>query len=85
MYALDFDLLKAHAIKKPKEFLYSHPEYKLSFLESIYLKYFIFLYKKGYSVAAIVGHNEFYGLDFFVNKHVLIPRPDTELMVTEAI
>ncbi len=79
------DLLRAHAIKKPKEFLYSHPEYKLSFLESIYLKYFIFLYKKGYSVAAIVGHKEFYGLDFFVNKYVLIPRPDTELMVAEAI
>jgi len=82
---LDFDLLKAHAINKPKEFLYSHPEYKLSFLESIRLRYFIFLYKKGYSVAAIVGHKEFYGLDFFVNKHVLIPRPDTELMVIEAI
>lgn len=83
--ALDFDLLKVHAINKPKEFLYSHPEYKLSFLESIYLKYFIFLYKKGYSVAAIIGHKEFYGLDFFVNKHTLIPRPDTELMVAETI
>ena len=83
--ALDFDLLKAHAIKKPKEFLYSHPEYKLSFLESIYLKYFIFLHKRGYSVAAITKHKEFYGLDFFVNKHTLIPRPDTELMAAEAI
>lgn len=79
------DLLRAHAIKKPKEFLYSHPEYKLSFLESIYLKYFLFLYKKGYSVAAITKYKEFYGLDFYVNKHVLIPRPDTELMVAEAI
>ncbi|MBI2037983.1 MAG: peptide chain release factor N(5)-glutamine methyltransferase [Candidatus Magasanikbacteria bacterium] len=82
---LDFDLLLADTIKKPKEFLYSHPEYKLSLVEHIRLRYAIFLYKKGYSVAAIIGHKEFYNLDFFVNKHVLVPRPDTELMVDEAI
>src|SRR3989344_8018447 len=85
MHALDFELLKAHAIKKPKEFLYSHPEYRLSIWELLKLKYFIFLRSHGYSVAAITKHKEFYGLDFFVNKHVLIPRPDTELMVAEAI
>ena len=83
--ALDLELLKAHAIKKPKEFLYSHPEYRLSIWEQLRLKYFLFLRKCGYSVAAITKHKEFYGLDFFVNKNVLIPRPDTELMVTEAI
>mgnify|MGYP001599721155 FL=1 len=82
---LDFDLLKARAIKKPKEFLYSHPEYRLSIWQQLRLKYFVFLRKKGYSVAAITKHKEFYGLDFFVNKNVLIPRPDTELMVTKAI
>ncbi len=82
---LDFDLLLADTIKKPKEFLYSHPEYTLSLVEHIRLRYAIFLYKKGYSVAAIIGRKEFYGLDFLVNKHVLIPRPDTELMVDEAI
>src|SRR3989344_796852 len=85
MHALDFELLKAHAIKKPKEFLYSHPEYRLSIWELLKLKYFIFLRQRGYCVAAITKHKEFYGLDFFVNKHMLIPRPDTELMVTEAI
>ncbi|TSC83995.1 MAG: release factor glutamine methyltransferase [Parcubacteria group bacterium Gr01-1014_13] len=85
MDLIDFDLLKAHAIKKPKEFLYSHPEYRLSIWEWLKLKYFIFLRNHGYSVAAITKHKEFYGLDFFVNKHVLIPRPDTELMVTEVI
>lgn len=85
MDVIDLDLLKAHAINKPKEFLYSHPEYSLSIWEQLKLKYFIFLRKRGYSVAAITKHKEFYGLDFFVNKHVLIPRPDTELMVTEAI
>jgi release factor glutamine methyltransferase len=82
---MDYDLLLAHAIKKPKEFVYSYPEYRLSIWQKLRLKYFLFLYKKGYSVAAITKHKEFYGLDFFVNKHVLIPRPDTELLVAEAI
>ncbi|MEK7681119.1 MAG: peptide chain release factor N(5)-glutamine methyltransferase [Patescibacteria group bacterium] len=83
--ALDFELLLSAAIKKPKEFLFTHPEYKLSFLETLRLKYFVFLYKRGYSVAAITSHKEFYGLDFFVNKNVLIPRPETELMVESAL
>ncbi|MFA6790015.1 MAG: peptide chain release factor N(5)-glutamine methyltransferase, partial [Parcubacteria group bacterium] len=32
-------------------------------------------------IAYITGHKEFYGLDFEVNKHTLIPRPETELIV----
>ena len=82
---IDFDLLLSYSIHKPKEFVYSHPEYRLSVWQRLRLKYFLFLRKRGYSVAAITGHKEFYGLDFFENKNVLTPRPDTELMVAEAI
>jgi release factor glutamine methyltransferase len=32
-------------------------------------------------VAYLVGHKEFYGLDFLVDRHVLVPRPETELLV----
>ena len=81
---LDFDLMLATAIGNSKEFVYTHPEYPISIIQYLRLRWFLYLYKKHYSVASITKHKEFYGLDFFVNKNVLIPRPDTELMVAEA-
>jgi release factor glutamine methyltransferase len=39
----------------------------------------------GEPVARILGHQEFYGLDFTLNKDTLVPRPETELLVDAAL
>lgn len=82
---LDFELLIAAAIRKPREFVLAHPEQKLTQYQVSSIKYKVSERIKGKPLAYILGHKEFYGLDFNVNKHTLIPRPETELLVEQAL
>jgi release factor glutamine methyltransferase len=83
--ALNAEILLAFAIKKPKEYLFAYPEKKLKNLEIKNFKKLINRRAHHEPVAYITGHKEFFGLDFVVNKNVLIPRPETELLVEETI
>lgn len=77
------EILLSHVFKKPREFILTHPEFELK--QSQVTRYALCVARrmKGEPIAYITGHKEFYGLDFFVNKNVLIPRPETEMMVEE--
>ena len=79
------ELLLAHVLKKPKEYIISHPETNVIFFASLKYKQLIKKRYKGLPIAYLTGHKEFFGLDFLVNKHTLIPRPDTEVLVDLAI
>lgn len=81
----DIELILAYVLKKSREFIIAHPEHKLTKLQITNSKLLIKKRLKGLPIAYITGHKEFYGLDFKVNKNVLIPRPETELMVDETL
>ena len=83
--SLDADILLQLSCNKEKTFLLTHPEYKFTCFQTVKFFYLLFRYHRGTPIAYLAGHKEFFGLDFMVNKHTLIPRPDTEVLVEEAI
>ncbi len=78
---LDAEILLSHTLKQPREFFLSHPEVTISWLERLRFHYALNKRRRGTPLAYLTGHKEFYGLDFVVDKHTLIPRPETEVMV----
>ncbi|MDD5396552.1 MAG: peptide chain release factor N(5)-glutamine methyltransferase [Candidatus Moranbacteria bacterium] len=82
---LDLEILIANSLGKTREFVLIHPEHKPTKSQISKLESQISRRAQGEPVAYIVGHKEFYGLDFEVNKHTLVPRPETELMVEQVL
>ena len=78
---LDAEVLLAHVLGKPVTFLLAHDESEMKFWPSYKYRKLIWQREEGMPVAYLTGHREFYGLDFEINKHVLVPRPDTEILV----
>ncbi len=78
---LEAEVLLCHQLRTDRTRLYSHLDEQIG-LEK--LRAYGSLVERRASrepVAYIVGHREFFGLDFLVDRRVLIPRPETELLV----
>ena len=78
---LEARLLLAHVIKKDCVFVMAHPEYLVKPKEVIQFNKLVRARLAGWSSAVLLGVKEFYGLEFKVNKDVLVPRPETEILV----
>ncbi len=78
---MEVQLLMASVLKKDRVFVIAHPEYIIKPKEVIEFKKIIKARLAGWSNAVLIGHKEFYGLEFTVNKDVLVPRPETEILV----
>lgn len=82
---LDAEILLSFVLKKDRVFLFTYRGKKLKAWQWQKYKKLIFRRKKHEPIAYITHHKEFYGLDFYVDKRVLIPRPETEKLVEKTI
>ncbi len=82
---LDVAVLLVFIIKKPKEYLFTYPEKTLTKKQWLNFKSLTARRARHEPIAYLTNHKEFYGLNFYINPSVLIPRPETELLVDEAL
>jgi len=79
------ELLLGRALKISRVQLYQSLDLKPSREQEATFRQLIKRCLNGEPVAYITGHREFYGLDFYIDHRVLIPRPETELLVEKTI
>ena len=82
---VDARVLLQHTLHTNRAHLATHPERVLSDAEKNQFSDYVERRKNGEPVAYIVGEREFFGLTFKVTPAVLIPRPETELLVEQAL
>ncbi len=82
---LDAQLLLAYALKRKKEWVLAHPEYHLSTQELTTFEEHLGRLVSGEALPYLLGSWEFYGRSFHVTADVLIPRPETELLIENAL
>jgi release factor glutamine methyltransferase len=82
---LDGQVLLAHVAHKSRSWILAHPDFVLSEEQVKILQDARRSLKAGMPLPYILGHWEFFGLEFVVTPHVLIPRPETEILVEQAL
>jgi release factor glutamine methyltransferase len=82
---LDAEVLLAHVLGLRRLDLYLKFDRPLSEAELVRYRSLTAKRAKGEPVAYLVGHKEFMGLDFIVTPAVLVPNPDTEVLVQRAV
>jgi release factor glutamine methyltransferase len=84
-HSLDSSLLLAHVLNISRSLLVAKSNEELSNSAFAVFQSLIERRKDGECTAYILGKKEFRGLEFLVNPSVLVPRPDTEILVEAAI
>jgi release factor glutamine methyltransferase len=82
---LDVQLLLMHVTGRSREELLTHPEEMIDPDDSTLMEKLVSDYEEGCALPHLLGWWEFYGHRFEVSPHVLIPRPETELLVETAL
>ena len=79
---LDSELLLSHVLQRPRHWLHAHSDSVLSRAQQMQVEQLLARRLRHETLAYLVRHKEFYGRDFVVSPAVLVPRPETEQMIT---
>ena len=84
-YNLDTELLLGRCLNKTREEILLNFDKEISYAEYESYRKFLNVRAKQKPIAQIISKKNFWKNDFFVNENVLIPRPDTEILIEEAL
>lgn len=82
---LDAEVLVAHILCKPRSYLHTWPEKEQESDQLNAIENLIENRYAGHPIAYLIGQKQFWSLDLDINPSVLIPRPETELLVKLAL
>lgn len=78
---LEVEILLAEALQSERTQIRAYPDRELTAEEELNFKELLERRYEGEPIAYILGHKEFWSMDFIITPSVLIPRPDSELLV----
>lgn len=83
---LEAEILLLHAIgqNRSREWLIANPDFEISNETMKQYSNFIERRMKFEPIAYIINRKEFYGYEFYIDKRVLIPRPESEILVEKS-
>ena len=82
---LDCEILMSMVLKKNRKFIILNPNHEINEKKFLHFKDLINERLKGKPIAYLTGKKEFWKYEFCINENVLIPRPDTELIIDEVL
>jgi len=83
--SLEAQVLLAHVLQKPRPWVIAHGDQILEADQINLLETSLRALQAGFPLPYLTGRQEFFGLEFAVSPQVLIPRPETELLVEHAL
>lgn len=82
---LDAEVLLAHCMERDRTYLVTWPERHLTAAQAECFQQLVEQRHMGHPVAHLLGEREFWSLPMYVDRSTLIPRPDTEVLVEQAL
>lgn len=82
---LDAEVLLSYLLKVPRTYLYMQPQYQLTDEQLAAFQQLLVRRSQHEPIAYIIGQREFWSLTLAVTPDTLIPRPETELLVEQAL